>query len=109
MSKISVTVLNRSINLNCKDGDEGKIIAIAEKLQHRMQALKQSLNASDMETLIIGSIIILDEMETANVQSGTLHTKASPPEETNLPIGTAQHLEKTVIALEKLAEKINGK
>ena len=106
MSQITLTVLNRTITLNCQDGDEKKITAVAERLQHRMRHLKQGLQASDLETLIIGSIVILDELETAHAKYDTLkaHMEQQAEHPTAMPIRTAEHLENIVNTLEQLVQ-----
>ncbi len=99
MSTITLTILNRTISLNCQDGDETKITAVADRLNTRMQHLKQQLQASDMETLLIGSVILLDELESATAKHDSLKAHIA---DTDVSPHTTTHLENAVTSLENL-------
>ena len=107
MSKITLNILNRNITLNCNDGDETKIRVVAERFNARMQDLQQGLQASDVETLIIGGIVVMDECETAIAKYDSLksHTESQPIDsvvDSHMPLNTAEHLESAINTLEKL-------
>lgn len=98
MKKVSLHILDRSINLQCDPKIHRNITAVAERLNARLNTLQSELNASNVETLIIMSIRLLDELEKVQAQ----HEILSKNQETlGDPI---QNLEKIICDIEQTLE-----
>ncbi len=63
MSKINITLLDRSYLIQCKDGDEGRVENTSIKLNQKLDELKAKMpQASEATVMAFCALIMMDEL-----------------------------------------------
>ena len=66
MGLVTVTLNNRTYRLRCGDGEESRLIELAAKVKHRVDALAAEFgNVGDDRLLLMTALLIADELYDA--------------------------------------------
>jgi cell division protein ZapA len=103
MAEVSISINGRAYDIECDEGQQGRIVTLASYIDQRVQQIARAGGAyNDAHILVLASLLLADEL--FEEREGAVVRPASAPRQTAAPADE----QVLVRALDQLAKRIDG-
>lgn len=115
MASVSISISGRQFDIDCDDGQEGRVLELAAYIDQKLQTIARGSGAfNDSHLLVLTALVLADELfDARNTNAQAAHRGEKPAPTPAAPVAAPSSLDQDerqalVKMLDQLTKRIDG-